>query len=98
MSACLIGEFEGQTREQYVTAGEHLGIDLIGDTGDWPDGLLSHATGATATGWSVVEVWSSRTEQERFLEDRLRPALENAGINGPPTREEWIELTAYHTP
>jgi hypothetical protein len=98
MAVGLIVEFKGQTREQYETVGRHLGIDLLGGVGDWPDGLLSHAAGASDTGWCVLEVWESRAQQERFLQGRLRAALENAGVQGPPEREEWIELTAYQTP
>jgi hypothetical protein len=98
MAVALTVEFEGQTREQYEAVGRHLGIDLIGGRGDWPDGLLSHAAGPTGRGWSVTEVWASRPQQEQFLRDRLRPALEEAGVQGPPEREEWLELAAYHTP
>jgi hypothetical protein len=98
MAAALTVEFEGQTREQYERVGQCLGIDLIGGHGNWPDGLLSHAAGPTDRGWSVVEVWASRPQQELFLRDRLRPALEQAGIQRPPVREEWLELAAYHTP
>jgi hypothetical protein len=98
VAIALTVEFEGQTREQYEAVGKQLGIDLIGGRGDWPDGLLSHAAGATSRGWSVMEVWAARPQQERFLRDRLRPALEQAGIEGPPAREEWLELVSYHTP
>lgn len=98
MAVGLILEFTDQTRDQYETVGRHLGIDLLGGVGDWPDGLLSHAAGASDTGWCVMEVWASRAHQERFLEGRLRAALEKAGVQGPPAREDWIELTAYQTP
>jgi|tagenome__1003787_1003787.scaffolds.fasta_scaffold20948735_2 hypothetical protein len=98
MAVGLVLEFTGQTREQYETVGRHLGIDLLGGVGDWPDGLLSHAAGAGDSGWSVMEVWASRADQERFLEGRLRAALDKAGVQGPPAREDWIELTTYHTP
>jgi hypothetical protein len=97
MAVGLIVEFQGQTREQYETVGEHLGIDLLSGTGDWPHGLLSHMAGATDTGWLVMEVWTSRPEQQRFLQERLRAALEKAGVHGPPSREQWVELAAYHT-
>jgi hypothetical protein len=98
MAAGLIVEFEGQTQAQYESVGKQLGIDLIAGAGDWPAGLLSHAAGATASGWRVVEVWESRDQQERFLQERLRPALKTAGVHGPPSREEWVDLAAYHTP
>jgi hypothetical protein len=98
VAVALTVEFEGQTREQYEAVGRHLGIDLIGGHGEWPDGLLRPGAGPPPRGWSVIEVWAARPQQERFLRDRLRPALEQAGIQGPPAREEWLELAAYHTP
>jgi hypothetical protein len=56
MAVALIVEFEGQTLAQYESVGEHLGVDLIGGAGNWPQGLLSHAAGVTTTGWCVMEV------------------------------------------
>jgi hypothetical protein len=46
----------------------------------------------------VFELWSSQADQERFLTDRLGPALSQAGIEGPPARLEWIEVAAVQQP
>jgi hypothetical protein len=40
-------------------------------------------------------VWESREAQERFLSERLRPALDAAGVTTPPTRVEWLEVAGY---
>jgi hypothetical protein len=98
MPVGLILEFNGQDQEQYDTIARHLRIDMATGVGDWPDGLLSHAAGATEAGWMVMEVWDSRPAHQRFMEDRLGAALRDAGVTGPPSRMEWLELTAYHTP
>jgi hypothetical protein len=39
---------------------QELGLPL-GDSGDWPDGIISHAAGSTPDGtWVVVDVWESQ--------------------------------------
>lgn len=45
-----------------------------------------------------MEVWESREDQERFMQDRLGRALQEGGVSGPPSRVEWLGLAAYHTP
>jgi hypothetical protein len=46
----------------------------------------------------VFEVWESRQAQERFMNERLGRAIQEAGITAPPSRAEWLELAAYHSP
>jgi hypothetical protein len=98
MAEGLILEFDGLGAEQYRRVNEQLGIDMDSGEGDWPAGLLTHVGGAKEGGWVVFELWSSQAEQERFLADRLGPALDQAGIKGPPARMEWIEVAAHQTP
>ena len=52
-----------------------LGIDMGSGEGEWPPGLLVHTAGATENGWAVFEVWESQEAQERFMNERLAPAL-----------------------
>lgn len=94
----LILEFDGVGVEQYRAVNERLGIDPVSGQGDWPEGLLSHAGGAKPGGWVVVEVWRSREAQERFMNERLGPALQEGGITGPPARLQWLELAGYTVP
>jgi hypothetical protein len=96
MAAGLILEFDGVGREHYDAVNERLGIDPATGEGDWPDGLLFHAGGAKPGGWVVMEVWESQEHQQRFMEGRLGPALQDGGITGPPGRVEWLELAAHH--
>jgi hypothetical protein len=64
---------------------------------DWPTGLRFHAAGSTGAGFLVFEVWDSRDAQDRFMQTRLRPALQ-AGGSPQPTRVEWITLAAHTVP
>ena len=98
MAEGLILEFDGVGREQYDAVSGRLGIDMDSGQGDWPAGMVFHAGGAKPGGWVVFEVWESRDAQERFMNERLGRALQEGGINGPPTRVEWVELAAYHSP
>jgi hypothetical protein len=95
MADGLILEFEGFGADKYEQVNGLLGIDMASGEGDWPSGLLSHTGGAKEGGWVVFEVWASRADQERFLAERLGPALAEAGIEEPPARQQWLELSAH---
>ncbi|MBS1891771.1 MAG: hypothetical protein JST59_10790 [Actinobacteria bacterium] len=94
----LILEFDTLGIDDYGRVNELLGIDMNSGEGDWPDGLMTHVGGAKDNGWVVFELWASRADQERFLADRLGPALAQAGVEGPPARMEWIDVAASHSP
>ena len=98
MAQGLILEFDGLDQDIYEAVNERLGIDMATGQGSWPSGLMSHAGGAKPDGWVVMEVWESREDQERFMQDRLGQALQEGGASGPPSRVEWLDLAAYHTP
>jgi hypothetical protein len=66
--------------------------------GDWPAGLISHAAGtADAGSFVVAEIWSSRADQEAFLNSHLGAALAAGGVTAAPT-VRWVPLLAYHRP
>ncbi len=98
MADGLILEFEGFGEETYEQVNEKLGIDMASGEGNWPAGLISHTGGAKPGGWVVFEVWSSKADQERFMEERLARALQEGGVEGPPSRMEWLDLSAHHNP
>lgn len=98
MAEGLIIEFEGVGREMYYTVSRSMGVDVDSGSGDWPAGLRFHAGGAKPGGWVVFEVWDSKAAQEQFMAERLGPALQAAGVSGPPARVEWIDLAAHWSP
>jgi hypothetical protein len=97
MADAIIWEFDGVHRDDYDAVNGKLGIDPERGSG-WPDGLIFHTGAAKPGGWVVFEVWESKEAQERFLNDRLRPALEAAGVTTPPTRVDWFDVAAYASP
>jgi hypothetical protein len=94
MAMGLILEFDGVGRDEYLAVNRALGVDMPAGTGDIPSGLTYHAAGAKPGGWVVFEVWATQESQQRFMEERLGRALQEGGVNAPPSRVEWVELTA----
>lgn len=45
-----------------------------------PAGLAAHVAGPSANGWCVVELWESQDALDRFFQERLGQALQDAGI------------------
>jgi hypothetical protein len=56
-----------------------------------PDGLLVHTAGFTGNGFRNFEVWETREQFDRFLQERLLPLIAEVGRpdSTPP------QLTAY---
>lgn len=96
MADGLILEFDGFGADTYKSVNEALGIDMETGEGDWPEGLVSHTGAARDGGFVVFEIWRSQADQERFMEQRLAPALQAGGATSPPSRVEWLDLTAHH--
>jgi hypothetical protein len=96
MADALILEFDEVGVEDYKRVNDKLGIDMQSGTGDWPTGLLSHSAATKQGGLVVYEVWASQADQERFMETRLGKALQDGGIEGPPSRMEWLGHLAHH--
>jgi hypothetical protein len=68
-----------------------------------PDGLLIHTAGFDhdAGVFRIFDVWETREQGERFINERLNPIIEpmaaEAAEKGdetftPPTRETWYDL------
>lgn len=96
MADALILEFNGVSAEDYERVNGHLGIDMQSGEGDWPQGLLMHSAATKDGGLVVYEIWASQGDQEQFMEGRLGKALQDGGIEGPPTRSEWLRHLAHH--
>lgn len=98
MADALILEFEGVGADDYERVNGHLGIDMQSGEGDWPQGLLMHSAATKDGGLMVYEIWASKGDQERFMDERLGKALQDGGIEGPPARLEWLGHLANHNP
>ena len=57
---------------------------LVTPSNQAPSGLIYHAAGPSENGFCVVEVWESQEALQRFFEQQLGKALQDAGINVQP--------------
>jgi hypothetical protein len=96
MADGLILEFDGMDAGTYARVNGELGIDMESGTGNWPQGLASHTGAERDGGFVVFEIWRSKADQERFMEERLGAALQASGVDAPPSRVEWLDLVAHH--
>lgn len=72
-------------QERYEAVFKLLGVS----SDSLPDGGLVHVAGPGPNGaWRVVEVWESEEAARRFDEERVAPALEQAGVQRPAP-ETW---------
>ncbi len=83
-------EFEGATQEQY-DATYRRSIESHP-----PAGLLMHSGGPIESGWGVTDFWESREAFDRFAEKRLRPAVEESGIEALPAAPEIKEFPVHN--
>lgn len=75
--------FKGGTKEQYDNT-----VKVVHPNGGkgLPAGQTYHAAGETGDGFTVVAIWDSKADWEKFRDDTLGPAfasVENA-LPGPP--------------
>lgn len=96
MSYLIVIAFEGVSEADYWAVNDKLGINRDG-TGNWPEGLMSHAGGPTANGgWVVVEKWESKAAQEAFMGGRLGAALAEVGLPAPSQVIETETVNDHH--
>jgi hypothetical protein len=78
MAVAMIVDNPEGSQEIYDTVREKIGLDR-------PAGGIFHAAGPSPNGgWRVIEVWESKEDAQRFVKERLVPALEAVGVALPP--------------
>jgi hypothetical protein len=84
MAVVWLLEWDGITPEQYE--------DLLQRTGwntDMPAGLEHQVTAFSDKALILTQVWRSPDHVMRFMEDRLLPAVEAAGIRNMPRVDQY---------
>jgi hypothetical protein len=77
------------SQEIYDQVRAHIGLEA-------PAGGIFHVAGPSPNGgWRVIEVWESEEDAKRFLEERLKPALEAVGVPGPPPQPQFWPVHNY---
>jgi len=100
MAVALIQEFRIQDGDKSTTNYDAIS-ERLNARGDWPDGAIIHTAGFDddAGVFRIFEVWESRAQCERFLEERVMPLVQEltAGQWPPPDRQEIYDLHDYVT-
>ena len=80
MAVVFIIEQPDVTREKY----EDVRSQVVPDN-RIPDGMILHLAGEVkGGGWRVVELWESEEAQGKFLQTKLGPAFQKAGVTTAP--------------
>jgi hypothetical protein len=79
----------GNNTQNYDAINERMGV-----RDNMPDGLIVHTAGTTdGGGFRIFDVWETREHMERFMRERLMPAVQQvAGPDAAPPSTEVYEL------
>jgi hypothetical protein len=86
----MLLDWDGVGQDQYDAIHGSLGLDE-----NPVDGLLLHTAGPKPGGWRVFDVWESKDAFNRFVEDRLMPAIERSGVEGRPQPQLYEVYNVY---
>lgn len=89
MSYAAITVAEGLTMNDYRAIGEQLGPDPA-------EGLLSEAAGPGDAGLHVIAVWETKAQYEKFVGERLIPAIQAAGVRPGPMTVTEVDVDALY--
>ena len=88
----MVMRWAGVKPEQYEEA--RRTVDWEGDV---PDGAVLHVSGFDGGDLRVTDVWESQEQFERFVGERLMPAVKEIGIEGEP-EVEFYPVTLVFNP
>jgi len=94
MAIAVIQEFDGATVAQYDVAVDRMGIVSGGKHSD--PGCLFHWVAATDEGLRIVDVWETREQFDKFIDEQVVPNALEVGFPNPP-RNTFYEVHAYFT-
>ena len=81
----------GVKPEQYDRVSELMDIE-----NNKPEGNIVHVAFFDGSGMHVSDVWESREHFDRFRQERLGPAMQEAGMmQGPPPEPRFNEVHNY---
>jgi quinol monooxygenase YgiN len=80
MPIAMVFDLPGFTQDHYE---QIRGAVAPGNrASDISTGLLYHVAGPTDGGWRVIEVWESQEVADRFFQETLAPAFQQANVQG----------------
>ena len=82
MATVMVMRWPQVTKEQYEQVRREVNWE-----GDVPGGAKFHVAWFDDEGLRVIDLWDSREACESFMQNRLTPGVQNAGIQGEPAVE-----------
>ncbi len=82
MAICVMISWPGISTDQYNLARETVGWER-----EAPDGGLFHIAVDDGSGFRIVDLWESPEKFQAFVDNRLTPGLQQAGISTEPVVE-----------
>ena len=77
MAVVVVNEIEGGSQELY----DQVNPKVMPDD-KLPEGCQAHIAGPIDNGWRVITVWESDEQFQQFRDEKLIPALKEAGGEG----------------
>jgi hypothetical protein len=74
MAVVIVNEMEGGGQDLYDQVNPK-----VMEGGNLPDGCQLHIAGPYENGWRVITVWDSEDRFQQFREEKLIPAIREAG-------------------
>jgi hypothetical protein len=91
MAIVVVGVIPGGNQETY----EQVSSKAMSG-GQLPDGCRLHVAGPMGEDWRIITVWDSPEHLERFRDEKLLPALREAGVEDnvtPQVNEAYRVIT-----
>jgi hypothetical protein len=79
MAVMMLMEWKGVTPEQYEAVRQFVDFER-----EAPAGGLFHVAAFDENGLRVTDVWERAEDFQTFVEQRLMPGVQKAGIQGEP--------------
>jgi hypothetical protein len=76
MAVGMLMAGEGVTKETYEQVTEKMFGSYPMNNADAPDGLIVHSAGQGEQGWYIYDIWESKEDFERFMQEKLMPAMQ----------------------
>jgi hypothetical protein len=77
MAVVIVNEMEGGGQELYDQVNPK-----VMEGGNLPEGCQLHIAGPYEKGWRVITVWDSEEQFQQFRDEKLVPAIREAGGEG----------------
>jgi hypothetical protein len=91
MAVAIISNFGPGTPETYDKLAAEMGTDT-----EPPTGLIFHWAGEVDGNWTITDVWESAEDNDRFLQERLMPAMQKLGDQIETTQPQIAQAQIHN--